>query len=404
MKVSQGHDKSTLELEDRPIELRTKGRASFTTHVLANERHRSSTRWMVSLCSILLFAVVILVPARAQQPSHTAIATSVDLPEAPQAQLGQQSAPRTEQTEGPGTISGVVLDLSGARVVGAQVTLNLVNGVQVRTVLSKEDGVFVFTAVPTGSYVVVIDANGLEPFTSAAIVLAPGQAYDVPRKLLAIASANTSVEVRPAEVVAAEQIRAEEKQRLFGVVPDFYTSYVYDAAPMTSKQKCTLAFRDTFDPARIVGSGVAAGIQQATNSFAGYGQGAAGYGKRFAAVYGDGLTSDLLSHAVLPSLLHQDPRYFYQGSGTTKSRLIHAISFAVVVRNDSGGITPNYSYLGGDIGSGLLSNLYYPHANRGVGLVFTNALIGIGGRAAGNIVREFFAKQVTTNVPANGKP
>ncbi len=297
-----------------------------------------------------------------------------------------------------------MLDLNGARVVGARVTLDLPNGVQVRTTLSKEDGVFVFTAVPPGSYVVVINAEGMEPYTSAAIVLTAGQTYDVPRKLLAIASANTTVEVRPADVVAAEQIKAEEKQRLFGIIPDFYTSYVYDAVPLTSKQKYRLAFRDTFDPARVVGSGVAAGIQQANNSFAGYGQGAAGYGKRFAAVYGDGLTSDLLSHAVLPSLFHQDPRYFYQGSGTARSRLIHAISFAVVTRSDSGGVAPNYSYLGGDIGSGLLSNLYYPHADRGVGLVFTNALIGIGGRAGGNIVREFFAKKVTTNVPAGGKP
>ena len=355
------------------------------------------------LYSLSLLLLGACIPVSAQQVAAESTASAA-LPEAPQPQTGQHEASAGGTNEAQGTISGTVLDLSGARVIGARVTLNLPSGVQVRSMLSADDGVFVFKAVPPGSYLILVDADGLELFTSPAITLGPGQVYAVPIRPLAIAAADTSIMVRPTDVVAAEQIRAEEKQRLFGVVPDFYTSYVYDAAPMTSKQKYKLAFRDTLDPSRVIGSGVAAGIQQATNSFAGYGQGAAGYGKRYAAIYGDGLTSDLLSHAVLPSLFHQDPRYFYQGSGTTKSRLIHAISFAVVVRNDSGGIAPNYSYLGGDIGSGLLSNLYYPHANRGVGLVFTNALIGIGGRAAGNIVREFFAKRVTSNVPANGKP
>jgi hypothetical protein len=226
----------------------------------------------------------------------------------------------------------------------------------------------------------------------------------MPKILLAVASATTEVTVRPTEVVAAEQIKAEEKQRILGIVPNFYISYVRDAAPLTTKQKYSLAFHDTFDPVRFVGSGVAAGIKQANNSYAGYGQGAAGYGKRFAASYGDGLTQDILSHAVLPSLFHQDPRYFYQGTGSTKSRFVHSISFAVVVRSDTGRTVPNYSYLLGDIGSGLLSNLYYPHADRGTGLVFTNAAIGIAGRAGGSIVREFLLKHITTNVPGDAKP
>jgi hypothetical protein len=202
-------------------------------------------------------------------------------------------------------------------------------------------------------------------------------------------------------VIAAEQIKAEEKQRLIGVIPNFYISYVHDPAPMTTKQKFSLASRDTFDPVSLIGVGLTAGIEQANNTYAGYGQGAAGYGKRFAAQFGNGRSSDFLSHAVFPSLFHQDPRYFYQGTGSFTSRLVHAASFAIITRSDSGKPMPNYSYFLGDIGSGALSNLYYPHADRGMGLVFTNAAIGIAGKAGGTIIREFFSKRITTNVPSD---
>ena len=258
--------------------------------------------------------------------------------------------------------------------------------------------------LPAGAYVLRIEAAGFSLFTSDRVVLAAQQSYEVQKIVMAVEAANTEVNVRPQEEVAAEQIKAAEKQRVFGIIPSYFTSYVYDAVPLTAKQKFSLTAHDTFDPVSFVGVGVGAGIEQATNTFAGYGQGAAGYGKRYAAAFGDSLTSDFLGHAVFPSLLHQDPRYFYQGSGTLKSRIVHAASFAVVTRNDRGGLMPNYSYLLGDLGSGALSNLYYPHADRGAGLVFTNAAIGIGGRAAGSVFRELFSKRLTTNVPGDGKP
>ena len=153
----------------------------------------------------------------------------------------------------------------------------------------------------------------------------------------------------------------------------------------------------------MIGVGLAAGIEQASNSYAGYGQRAAGYGKRFAAKFVDGRSSDYLTHAVFPVLLHQDPRYYYQGSGSVKSRLVHAINSAFVVRSDSGRSMPNYSYLLGDLSSAALSNLYYPKANRGAGLVFTNTAVGLAGRIGLNIVREFLSKRSTTNVSGDIK-
>lgn len=310
---------------------------------------------------------------------------------------------QSPSAEGSSSVAGTVVDASGATVSGADVNLRHGNGSQFHSVVSRANGEFNFTKLPAGSYLVTVNAKGFAPFTSAEFAVAVLQAYEVPGVSLSIAAASIEVMVRPTEFIAAEQIRAEEKQRLVGFFPNFYTSYVYDAAPLTAKQKFSLATRGTFDPVAMLGIGFAAGIEQATNAYAGYGQGVAGYGKRFAAKFADGRTSDLLTHAVFPALLHQDPRYYYQGSGSVKSRLVHAVSSAFLTRNDSGRTVFNSSYFLGDLSAAALSNLYYPKANRGANLVFTNAAVGLAGRIGTNLMREFLSKRLTTNVPGNGK-
>ena len=302
------------------------------------------------------------------------------------------------EVKGTASISGVVVDPSGAGVEKARVTLVHDDGVAVRTIQSGDRGEFTLENLAAGVFRLTVTAKGFASYSSEPITVGGGQAYAQPTITLSIANANTEVNVFGSNsAVADEQIKAEEKQRILGFAPNFYTSFVYDAVPLNAKQKYKLAFRDTFDPTRFVGAAVLAGIEQANKSYKGYGFGAEGYGKRYAAAYGDGLTSDILSHAVFPVIFHQDPRYFYQGTGTFKSRLIHAVSSSVIARNDSGKIMPNYSYLLGDIGSGAISNLYYPHADRGVGLVFTNAAIGTAGRAVGGIVQEFILPRLTTH-------
>ncbi len=298
-------------------------------------------------------------------------------------------------------MAGTVLDLSGASVPGADVTLIPRDGTQSNTVVSEANGEFGFTKVLPGSYLVVVNAKGFALFTSAEFALTRQQAYELPYISLSLASTNIQVTVLPAEVIAAEQIRVEEKQRLVGFFPNFYTSYIDDAAPLTSKQKFSLAIRGTFDPVAMLGVGFAAGIEQATNTFPGYGQGFEGYGKRFGAKFADGRISDMLTHAVYPSLLHQDPRYYYQGSGSVKSRLMHAVGSAFITRSDSGLTQPNYSYLLGDVSAAAISNLYYPQRSRGANLVFTNAAIGLAGRVGGNIFREFLPKRLVTNAPSD---
>jgi hypothetical protein len=266
-------------------------------------------------------------------------------------------------------------------------------------------GEFTFANLPAGSYLVLINAKGFAAFRSGEFDVAAQQTYEVPNLSLSVSSADT-ITVHPTEVIAAEQIKAEEKQRMFGIVPNFYVSYAKNPAPLTSKQKFSLATHDTLDWTAWIAISATAGIEQAQNTYAGYGQGAAGYGKRWAAQFGDGRSSDYLSHYVFASLFHEDPRYFYQGTGTFKSRLYHAVSNAWIARGDNGKDVTNYAYILGAMGSGALSNAYYPHADRGVSLVFDNALLSAAGLVGGNIFQEFFGKRLTKNATksANAQP
>jgi hypothetical protein len=115
------------------------------------------------------------------------------------------------------------------------------------------------------------------------------------------------------------------------------------------------------------------------NDYSAFGPGAGGYARRYAAAYGNVLRRSMITRVVLPSLLKQDPRYFYKGTGSTKSRIGYAISRAVIRKGDNGHWQPNYSEILGGFASGVLSNLYYPAQDRkGVRLTFENAAIGKG--------------------------
>ena len=357
----------------------------------------------VVLASTLV--LLYMIPARviAQQQIAGGETISGSLPDAPLAKSDPKSSPsHSVSVEDSASIVGTILDVSGAGIAGAEVSLTREDGTELRTMMSEVGGEFNFTKIPPGPYLLVVKAEGFASFSSAEFVVSGQQAYAMPDVLLSVAMASMEVMVRPTDLIAAEQIRAAEKQRLLGVIPNFYTSYIY-AAPLTWKQKFSFAARGTFDPVSIIGVGFAAGLEQANNSFAGYGQGAAGYSKRFAAKFVDGRTSDFLTHAVFPSLFHQDPRYYYQGSGSFKSRFLHAVGSAFVTRSDSGRTVPNYSFVLGDMCSAALSNLYYPTANRGLNLVFNRAAVGLAGRVGGNLIREFLPKRLTTNATGDGR-
>lgn len=307
--------------------------------------------------------------------------------------LRAQSVQATETK--PATIIGTVTDVNGDTVPGATVVLK--SGEQdSRTVVTPENGSFEFHDVKPGiPYQITITANQFADWASPAITLEPGQFKIVTGLRLAIEGEHTTVDVHydPVEV-ASEQIKSEEKQRVFGVIPNYYVSYEKDPAPLTARMKFNLALKVSADPVTAAGVFVISAARQAGNSPK-YGQGWGPYGERVGATAADGFTDIMIGGAILPSLLHQDPRYFYQGTGTTGSRIRHAVFSPFVARYDNGKWGPNFSSMGGDLASSALSNLYYPQSNRGPGLVFGNFAIGTAERIGASLAQEFLIGKFT---------
>lgn len=326
-------------------------------------------------------------------PSHSQQPSAAQPPEA--------AAPADQQPpdpKAPGRISGTVLDSTGAVVIGAHVALLRTEQSLNQESVSGNDGQYSFANVSPGPFQLRITAKGFVTQTSSA-TLNPGQVYIAPPNAL-VPAVKTEVQVGGSQVeIAQEQIKEQEKQRVLGFVPNFYVSYIPDAAPLIPRQKFELAWKMSIDPVNFALTGAVAGIQQADGRLKGYGQGAQGYGKRFGAAYADSFTATLIGDAILPSLLKQDPRYFYKGTGSKKSRLWYAISSAFVCKGDNGSWQPNYSGLLGDLASGGISNLYYPKADRGAAATFENTAIRIGSNAIGNIIQEFIIRKLTPHTP-----
>lgn len=308
-------------------------------------------------------------------------------------------APACSQTSSPlpsATIMGTATDLNGDAVANATVVLKQADGAAALTIVTNQGGLFEFRDVKPGTpYRLSITARNFADWTSPPITLDPGQFKIVTGIQLRIATAATSINVHydPVEV-ATEQLKVEETQRVFGVIPNFYVSYEHDPAPLTAGMKFKLALKVSADPVTAAGVFFVASAKQAANS-PNYGQGWGAYGERFGAVAGDGFLDIMIGGAILPSLLHQDPRYFYQGRGTTASRIRHAMFSPFVARGDTGSSQPNYSSLGGDLASSAIANLYYPKSNRGAGLVFGNFAIGTAERVGATLAQEFLVGRFT---------
>ena len=338
----------------------------------------------LALCFIAIALVAL--PVRAQSPAH--------LSPAPPDFSNPVSG--TANPAATGTITGTVLDKDGAAIPNAKVVLT--EGSFNLETQSGGDGSFTFKNVPVGSYDLSYSAPGFATQQQSGTVQ-PGENDMIPSVRLVVA---TTVEVnvtQTREEIAEQQIKVQEQQRLLGVVPNYYVSYVPDAEPLNTRQKFQLGWKYAFNPFSLAIAGFTAGIEQANDSYSGYGQGMEGYAKRLGATYADFVSGTFFGGAIFPSLLKQDPRYFYKGTGTKKSRFFYAVANSVICKGDNGRWQPNYSNILGSLAAGSLSNLYYPASDRnGVALTFENTLIGIGGSAASAVFQEFFSKKLTPHV------
>ena len=195
----------------------------------------------------------------------------------------------------------------------------------------------------------------------------------------------TVLQVTPAQRPGLQ----EEHPRLFWIIPTYKVSNSKAPVSMSSPEKFRLFVRNTTDPSTITYAAFTAGIKQADNRLSGYGQGAAGYGKRLGAGLANATSAGFFRTFLFASLFHEDPRYFRQGSGPSKNRLEYAMIRPVVTRKDSGGRAFNWSGLLGSIAASSLSNVYYPETDRGVGPTFRRAATGIPISVIDNLIHEF---------------
>lgn len=367
-----------------------------------------SRRLWVSLCVLCISPVAVragqasLLPpdssALGQIPltSRTQQNGLQDLP--PGAQ--QDAQPGAQENERPlaqqkdaqlfGSINGKVIDQSGTPVGAALVTLTREGQTGSLEVQTDGDGQFSFVDLSAGMFQLTITSPGL----ATQVVyenLGAGQVCTVPDVTLSVATQVTEVRVGVTSQERAEdEVKEEEQQRFFKVIPTFYVTYESHPAPLSTKLKFKLAWKSASDPFTLSAVGAVAGIEQANRQWRGYGQGASGYAKRYGASYADVFVGTYIGSAVLPSLLKQDPRYFYRGTGSVRSRLFHALAGSVITHGDNGRLEPNFSNIGGALATGALANLYYPGPQRsGARVVFSTALIRVGETAVANVFQEF---------------
>ncbi|MHB8303012.1 MAG: carboxypeptidase-like regulatory domain-containing protein [Acidobacteriaceae bacterium] len=310
-------------------------------------------------------------------------------------------SPQSPDAQPGGSIYGTVMDSNGNVVVGALVTLAIQTDKTQRALRTNNAGFFDFPGLAPGTFQVTVTAPGFTAWIGPQTSLSAGQYYGVPEIALQIASANTNVRVVPSRYdLAEEQLHAEEKQRILGVFPNFYTTYDWHAEPLSTGQKFQLAWKSSIDPINFAITGVIAGVEQWQNYFSGYGPGVEGYSKRFGASYADGFIGNMIGGAILPSILHQDPRYFYKGTGSVPARALYAIATVVICKGDNGRWQPNYSNVLGTLAAAGISNLYYPSTNQtNAQVTIDNALIGMAADAATALLQEFLLKKISRGVP-----
>jgi len=380
----QGHPRRNLDIQIqacRPLSTR-----HLSPRLLCSWLH--VTLWVIGLA-------VQFVPASAQQPQ-------------PRSSSAAQLAGQDQVAGLDGSIHGVVVDRDGSVCEGARVSLQATPGrassesttAPVRSLISDSNGRFNFDSVSPGPFVVAISSEGFQTQTLSDLLHA-GESYEAKATVFLLASTTTQMNVNATqEEIAQAEVNIEEKQRIFGAIPNFYVSYAPNAPPLTARQKFSLAEKSLLDPMTFLFIAGVAGIEQADNAFKGYGQGTEGYAKRFGANFVDNVSSSMIGDFLLPVLLKQDPRYFWKGTGSIHTRIYYALTNAVICKGDNGRWQPAYSGILGSLASGGLSNLYYPSADRsGWSLTLQNALIGTGFGAVQNLFQEFLVRKLTPRVP-----
>jgi len=299
------------------------------------------------------------------------------------------------KTEKIGSIRGTVVDTSDDPIPGATVVLQGPGGDRL-TCVTKDDGAFAFQEARSGvAYQISVTAEGFADWSSS-VTVEPGQDKTLGEVKLRILAVQRAVTVSySSKEVATQQLKVEEQQRILRFIPNLYVTYEPHPEPLSTRMKFELAYKDVTHPVFFARAAGWAGVEQA-GGLQNYPKNARGYGDRFGTSLADATTEDFIGNAILPSLLHQDPRYFYQGTGTKWSRFRHAIFASFICKGDNGATQPNYSTWGGSLISYSISTAYYPSTDRNVEHVFRSFGIGMSLHVAGSLAQEFILDKFTS--------
>ena len=345
-------------------------------------------------------------------PSTVALASG-QIAAAPGQTLAGPAQPQASPTSA-GSVFGDVVDNHNALVPQAHVRAtqlaSAVPGAALAPPVEETAdaaGHFELRSLAPGTWKVEVSAEGFSNFVASHVVVRPGLRFELQGVVLSIAEAHADVTVTMTiEQVAEQEIHDQEHQRVLAVFPNYNTSYVWNAAPMTVSQKFRLSAHSTLDPIAFFTASLIAGEQQYRNTYPEYGDDATSYWKRYGAAWTTTFIGHNLGFAVLPSVFRQDPRYFYMGTGTVKQRAIHAALSSVLCRGNNGRTQFNASHVFGNFIAGIISKSYYPETNSYGKLAVNNMIIGTIGTSGVNLFREFALKRFSTGTPrfGNGKP
>jgi len=190
-----------------------------------------------------------------------------------------------------------------------------------------------------------------------------------------------------------KQDNSEGKQtsRILWVVPNFAAvSANTQLPPLTVRGKFKLGTEDSVDYSAFVWAGIVAGQSMALKSYPELGTGAAGYGRYYWRAFADQVSGTFFTEAIVPSVTHEDPRYYTLGHGGFFHRTAYALSRVVITKTDSGGKSFNYSEVVGNALEAGLSNAYYPAEERGFRKTAENWGTQLEAAALNNIAKEFW--------------
>jgi hypothetical protein len=302
------------------------------------------------------------------------------------------------------TVQGKVLDEAGGAIASAPVDLTLRTG-ESHVIKTDSEGTYCFSALPAGEFTLTIEVPGFVSFRNPRILLTSSQNLQLPDITLHVAAVSSNTEVNASKREIAEaQMQSEVKQRLLGFLPNYYVVYFKDPIPLSAGQKMRLAFRQAIDPVNFGIAGAQAAFETNSKNFEEYGTGAEGFSKRYAAAYADGFIGTIIGSGLIHVVLRQDPRYYYKGTGTIRSRALYALSWSFRCKGDNGKWQIDYSSFLGDIASASISNLYYPKAiSSSPGEMVKYSLLNLASQGANALLQEFLFKKVTTHANEPGK-